>query len=97
MVTSLPVTTSTKELALQQDTNLYPNPVESIIQIEFPSHVLVNHMMFVFNVNGNSLKSISLDSRISLINPYHLLPGLYIYSIMDKEGKTISYNKFVKL
>lgn len=76
--------------------NIYPNPVNSQLNIDGDLEILENAKVEVFELSGKRIQDVDLNfnSNNATINVSALKPGMYILSI-SKEGAKQSY-KFVK-
>ncbi|MBN1969209.1 MAG: T9SS type A sorting domain-containing protein [Candidatus Delongbacteria bacterium] len=76
--------------------NIYPNPFNSIITIEFSSISDKYVKMTLFNLNGEKIKNLRINANTKLnsitINTKNLSSGVYILQILSKKHG-ISYHR----
>ena len=78
-------------------TKLYPNPVGDVLTVSYANKGEGGSMLQVMDVTGRNVLAESLEglSGQKLINTSRLMPGIYLYKIMEK-GNTTLQGKFVK-
>lgn len=74
---------------------LYPNPAGDQIQVTVNDRIL-GHTLRIYSLLGNEMLSHTLDYRQSAVDVSGLSQGLYLYSIIDKNNKTVVSGKFNK-
>lgn len=81
------------------DINLYPNPTYGDINLQFRNAVPAKYTFKVFNIIGKELWSKEIDVDSTFAIDRFLLPGLqkgiYLYSVRDAEGKTLTSRRLV--
>lgn len=74
---------------------LYPNPVQSILNIKFNSNSNKNQIK-VFDVNGRIVITKQATPGVMQLNVNHLRSGLYIIRIENSNGKPLYTARFIK-
>ena len=74
---------------------IYPNPVESILNIEFNKIGAVQKRINIFDVNGKLLISKLCDGNTAL-NVKQLIAGTYLIKMNDENGKELYNGKVIK-
>jgi len=72
-----------------------PNPVQSILNIEFNKTGVVQKIISVYDVNGKVLIS-KLSNGNTALNVKQLIAGTYLIKITDTSGKLLYSGKVVK-
>ncbi|MDR0872057.1 MAG: T9SS type A sorting domain-containing protein [Prevotellaceae bacterium] len=81
------------EIAQQQDMSIYPNPTNSILNVELSSSNPAD--IFIVDITGKTLKQIKTNSKLTQINISDLNDGIYIVSVIQN-GEQISKRFIVK-
>ncbi len=76
----------------QQPLNIYPNPVENILNLKFENNLTIKQLD-IYDSNGRLIKSFS--GNYSQIPVNSLQPGFYILHIQTKNGRDFRL-KFIK-
>ncbi|MCW3128232.1 MAG: hypothetical protein JWO03_3890 [Bacteroidetes bacterium] len=74
---------------------LYPNPADDQIHIRFNEKMIGNSVR-IYSLLGSEVVSHSIGGAQETIDVSILPSGLYIYSIIDKNNKTVVSGKFNK-
>jgi hypothetical protein len=83
------------DLSTSQPIHIYPNPVEDFMRIDFDASV--EEMDFVLmDLSGKVIKSTVLNSSVAGMDMTGVTPGLYLYQVISKEGKTVNAGKIVR-
>jgi hypothetical protein len=83
------------DLSSSQPINIYPNPVDGFMRIDFGASVAEMNFV-VMDLSGKVIKSTMLSSSTSGLDMTAVASGLYVYQVMNKDGKTMSTGKIVK-
>ncbi|NNF02534.1 MAG: T9SS type A sorting domain-containing protein, partial [Bacteroidia bacterium] len=84
------------EVDLSDGINLYPNPSDGILNVEFRNNVLENSLIYVYDVQGRLvhsetiLQTLNSGSKLEL-DLQHLSSGIYNLSVTS-EGKSVNKN-----
>ncbi len=75
---------------------IYPNPTNGNITIEIINQEINNCYLEIYNLIGNKIKSIPINSNIQTTNLYPINNGLYFYKIINnnitlKTGKVLIF------
>ena len=85
-------TTNIKEnRTLNENVNIYPNPVATQLHIELGTQEKVSYN--IFNATGQTLMQGQLQGT-SIINVQSLVNGIYYLKIFGKESKTMKFVKY---
>lgn len=79
---------SNNNFELDKRITVYPNPSNSVLNINF--NQLSPSQVSIFEINGRNLKTIKLDSPNNTLDISELAKGMYILQIQTKEG---TFNK----
>ena len=72
--------------------NLYPNPVTNEL---FVSTELEQNAWFVaYNIVGKKVINVAIDNKFNAINTSDLANGMYVFQLIDEEGRVIQLGKF---
>ncbi|HIA06373.1 MAG TPA: T9SS type A sorting domain-containing protein [Flavobacteriales bacterium] len=72
--------------------NLYPNPVTNEL---FVSTELEQNAWFVaYNIVGKKVINVAIDNKFDTINTSDLANGMYVFQLIDEEGRVIQLGKF---
>jgi len=74
---------------------IYPNPVQSILNIEFNTKGTVQKRISIYDVNGKLLLTKSAAGNAAL-NVRQLMAGTYLVKITDENGKELYSGKVIK-
>ncbi len=74
---------------------LYPNPIVDLVHIRF-SEKMIGNSIRIYSLIGSEVADRSITNSQEVIDLTGLPSGLYIYSIIDKNRKTITSGKFNK-
>ncbi len=74
---------------------IYPNPVQSVLNIEFNKTNHLNTTINIFDVSGKLLFSKSANGNAQ-INVEHLTAGAYFIKINNGDGKLLYNDKIIK-
>lgn len=84
------ITTSVMTSNLSASVNLYPNPIQNILNVEFPESVTISTVE-VLNQMSQVMKEFKLNTSGTLnLDLSDLKAGLYILKITDAEGNVIT-------
>ena len=74
---------------------VYPNPAKGKINFQLPGNVTSPDLkLFVFNVTGEKLKEILMQSAVTSISVNAYVPGIYFYKVINKDEALYS-GKFI--
>ncbi len=76
------------------DIVIYPNPIKNELNIRSENSSIIGMHLIVQNVLGKVVKSTLITDQA--IDCKELAPGSYILKILNRYGKELSVNKFVK-
>ena len=76
------------------DILVYPNPAGDYFNVLFTDQVN-NAGIVLYDVAGREALKQSLQAKVSTVDVLNLPEGLYLYSILDKEGEVIKTGKIV--
>jgi len=79
-----------EETIINKDYLIYPNPTKSILYVEKSENHDKVHIITIYNINGEKIKTTTSLSDITSINCQDLSSGLYFISVND------NFYKFVK-
>ncbi len=86
-----------EEKEKENNIKLYPNPANTIINIENTNGNLADSKIEITNVFGQlQLTNAEIKSSITTLNIESLSAGIYLIKIISKSGSLISVSKFVK-
>ncbi len=90
-----PGSTSIDGASVSQPVAIYPNPVEDFMQVQ--NNLSLDKVdLVVMDISGKTIQSSVLSSLVTLVDMNTVAPGLYIYQIINNDGKVISTGKLVK-
>ena len=93
-------TTKTNSLSVISDKNMkvkvYPNPVRSILNIEFNGAASSTKVIDIFSVNGRAVITQHTSENLAQIDFKQLNSGTYFIKIADANGKLLFSGKVVK-
>lgn len=76
---------------------VYPNPVNTVLTLDFSYDVRwVGKTIFVTNLVGQSLKNVTISSKIQTIDVTNFKPGIYFLAAKNDQGVSMKV-KFIKL
>ena len=77
------------------DLKIYPNPVQSVLNIDFKSESVSTRTINICDINGKLVitKSVSGNTQIDV---KQLTAGIYVIKINDENGKELYNGKFIK-
>jgi hypothetical protein len=85
--------TSRKSIPSEAEFNLFPNPADQYIRIEFPKEVHFESIhLYIFDSHGRTIFQSS--EEVTEINLSGLVPGLYFMVIRDKDS-VLTTKKFI--
>ena len=74
---------------------VYPNPAKDNINFQLPVNVASQDLkLFVFNVTGEKLKEVMMQSGITSISMNAYVPGIYFYKVINKD-EALYAGKFI--
>jgi hypothetical protein len=74
---------------------VYPNPAKDNINFQLPGNVASTDLkLFVFNVTGEKLKEVMMQSAVTSIPVNAYTPGIYLYKVINK-GEALYTGKFI--
>lgn len=76
----------------EKQLNIFPNPATSQLSISVPEPVKIQ----LYSVHGKMVKEQSLQTGANNINISTLSPSIYMINFIDKNGRKITAQKFVK-
>ena len=85
----------TNENSIQKNINVYPNPVEDFLIVDFNSEKLAKSSYQLFDGTGRMINKGELKNSKTEVNTSTLSSGLYMLSI-SSEGKTVKTFKIIK-
>lgn len=77
------------------DVNLYPNPVKDQLNLTIYDYLPQKGMIQMFDARGNKVLSTRVYHGWNNVDMTRLLPGVYVYNIVDK-GVVLKSGKVVK-
>ncbi len=89
--TASTTTTEVKDI----DVNLYPNPVKDQLNLTIYDYLPQKGMIQMFDARGNKVLSTRVYHGWNNVDMTRLLPGVYVYNIVDK-GVVLKSGKVVK-
>ena len=89
------VTSSTDELILKDDLNVYPNPFDELLIIEFSNPRNLPHTLTIFNSMGEVVRQVITSSNRVQIDGENLTTGLHILRLHNSEGM-VKTKKLIK-
>jgi len=92
---SLPQATAINEQADAIEARVYPNPVSSKLYFNV-SERIAGSTVRVYNLLGSEVMNYELAGTHDAIEVSSLQGGIYLYSIIDKNDKTLLSGKFNK-
>ena len=66
--------------------NVYPNPAQNEIYIDFDNASVYTSTIEVFDMSGKKLMSQSMDQTTTAMNIANLNSGLYMYKVSNRQG-----------
>ena len=75
---------------------LYPNPVQSILHVEFNSAGTTQKIISLFNASGQSVLIKQTGERIMQLDVRQLASGTYFIRIKDANGQALYSGKVIK-
>jgi hypothetical protein len=79
------------------EVKMYPNPVTTTLYLDFSYDVRwVGKTIFVTNLVGQSVKNLSISSKIQSIDVSNFKPGIYFLAAKNDQGLSMKM-KFIKL
>jgi len=95
MLTAVSNTTAINDASLQEkEIQIYPNPTQDVVNIQFPINQSNENYIRLFNSNGQQLQSYQTYDTNYQINMNELPAGLYLLQI--QHGKTVTSRKILK-
>jgi len=74
---------------------VYPNPAKDRINFQLPGNVSSPDLkLFVFNVTGEKLKEVIMQSALTSVSVNGSVPGIYFYKVINK-AETLYAGKFI--
>ena len=74
---------------------VYPNPAKDNINFQLPGNVASPDLkLFVFNVTGEKLKEVMMQSAVTSISVNAYIPGIYFYKVINKD-EALYTGKFI--
>jgi hypothetical protein len=89
-------TTKAKEIKITGKATIYPNPTENSITISIKDYNGEILTALITNSSGQTINKKLINSNLTTINTLNMSKGMYILSIEDKNGNSISSNKIIK-
>ena len=81
------------DLTTEEDVYLYPNPAESVINIQSEMDQL---NIDVYDMNGKLVKKIAIDENASKeVSVEDLTPGVYLLDYKSEEANTTTTRKLI--
>jgi hypothetical protein len=74
---------------------VYPNPVQSVLNIEFSGKSILKASITIYDINGKLLLSKFTESNTQL-DVKQLTAGTYLIKINDENGKEVYNGKIIK-
>jgi len=99
ILTKTQAVTSIKDKAEESDNNcqIYPNPVQSVLYLQFRNPISSNAYFEVYNNLGVRLVQGRLSNvTISSVNVESLDPGIYFIRVFLESGQIIDNKRFIK-
>jgi hypothetical protein len=94
-LTYSPGTAGIGDLSSIQPIQIYPNPVEDLMRINFDQSI--SQMNFIVtDLSGKTIKTTILNSSLSGLDMTGIAPGLYVYQVLDSKGNTLNTGKIIK-
>jgi hypothetical protein len=75
---------------------IYPNPVESILNIEFPNTGPGEKVIYLYNAEGQNVLMNHTEQNVTQINVRPFAAGTYFIRISDSNGKLLFNGKVIK-
>lgn len=76
---------------------LYPNPVSNTLYLDFSYDVRwIGKTIFITNLVGQSIKNVTISSKIQAIDVTNFKPGIYFLAAKNDQGLSMKM-KFIKL
>ncbi len=72
---------------------VFPNPTMDVVNINF-SNLPTNVTIVVYDLSGKKLLSQNLSKATNAINVSDFNNGVYVYTILNVDGKSIANGKF---
>ncbi|MBN4072165.1 T9SS type A sorting domain-containing protein [Flavobacteriales bacterium AH-315-E23] len=92
MVDSGTVTVGIEDLAANNHIALYPNPVTNELYLD--ADLEHNASFVAYNVVGKQVINVSIENKLNAINTSDLANGMYVFQLIDDEGRVIQLGKF---
>jgi hypothetical protein len=78
-----------------KDIIVYPNPFENSFRVNLTLDEKYNHSLKIYNIQGQLVQQMMINSSQEEVE-LDIPSGIYFYSILDKENKSIANGKLVK-
>ena len=79
--------TAVIDIALDQSINIYPNPVENILTVNFSNADISNLNISMVDVAGKVVIDQPVTRSTVELNVSQFAPGAYIIRVQNKDGK----------
>lgn len=77
--------------------NLYPNPATTSMKLDLSYDIRwMGKTIFIMNLNGQTVMTVPINSKVVEINISKLQPGMYFLATKKEDGESIK-QKFIKL
>ncbi len=74
---------------------IFPNPFTENLFIQY-NNIPKGTIIKIFNLQGENIFSLKINSDFTCVNLNHILNGLYIIRIIDNKGIILYYGKILK-
>lgn len=91
--TKVPSTMDANEIKNQLNFKMYPNPSQNNITVEIG---MEDTQLVLMDLSGKITYQTSLLAETQTISISALQPGMYIYSILSKDGTVLASDKLIK-
>lgn len=90
------ITSSSSDLAISTaKVSIYPNPTFDNVSVKLEDKS-ISGSVTIFNVLGREMRNFAFDNGSFFMSMQDLETGIYIFSIMDQDGKKLTSRKVVK-
>jgi hypothetical protein len=86
----------TKGIKITNHIVVYPNPIDNIITIGIENYKNELLTAIITNSSGQIINKKLISTNVTTMNTSNMMKGIYILSIEDRNGNSVSSNKIIK-
>ncbi|MFT6814263.1 MAG: PKD repeat protein [Sphingobacteriales bacterium] len=87
---------SVSEKEIRSEVSYYPNPTTEQLTVAIKSTNVTPKEVRVYNVNGQLVKTVTMNEMVKVINVQDLALGLHSFTIIGDNNITIAKGKFIR-